>query len=205
MGSGAKTPSVGMRTAHIKRHTKETDIEISLNVDGKGKAQISSGIPFLDHMLTLFSVHSLFDLKMEAKGDLEVDAHHTTEDIGISLGQAIKEALGDKRGIFRYGQSSIPMNEALAQVVVDLSGRPFFVYKGKKLMGKIETFDLELVKEFFWALSSQAAMTLHVYLNYGENKHHCVEAIFKAFGQALRKAVAKDISRSDIPSSKGVL
>jgi len=194
-----------MRAAHIKRKTKETEVEISLNLDGKGKAQISSGIPFLDHMLTLFSVHSLFDLKIEARGDLEVDAHHTTEDIGLCLGQAIKEALGDKSGIFRYGQSSIPMNEALAQAVVDLSGRPFLVYKGKKLIGKIKTFDLELVKEFFWALSSQAAITLHLHLSYGENKHHCIEAIFKAFGQALRKAVAKDVSRLDIPSSKGVL
>jgi len=194
-----------MRSAHIRRKTKETDIEISLNLDGKGEAQVDSGIPFLDHMLTLFSVHGLFDLKVKAKGDLEVDDHHTTEDIGLCLGQAIMEALGEKRGIFRYGQSSVPMNEALAQVFIDLSGRPFFVYRGKRLSGKIRQFDLELVREFFWALSFQSAMTLHIHLVYGENKHHCVEAIFKAFGQALRQAVAIDKGRLGIPSSKGVL
>ena len=194
-----------MRSAYIKRKTKETDIEISLNLDGKGEAQVDSGIPFLDHMLTLFSVHGLFDLKVKAKGDLEVDDHHTTEDIGFCLGQAIMEALGEKRGIFRYGQSSVPMNEALAQVFIDLSGRPFFVYRGKRLSGKIRQFDLELVREFFWALSFQSAMTLHIHLVYGGNKHHCVEAIFKAFGQALRQAVAIDKGRLGIPSSKGVL
>ncbi|MCD6320568.1 MAG: imidazoleglycerol-phosphate dehydratase HisB [Candidatus Desulfofervidaceae bacterium] len=194
-----------MRIAEIKRKTKETRIELSLNLDGSGQTNISSGIPFLDHMLTLFTVHGLFDLTLKAKGDLKVDAHHTTEDIGICLGQALKKALGNKQGIVRYGHAGIPMDEALAQVFIDLSGRPFFCYQGKPLEGQTGSFDLELIPEFFRALSNEAAMNLHIHLHYGENKHHCAEAIFKACGRALSKAVSFDSRRSDIPSSKGVL
>jgi len=194
-----------MRIAKIKRETKETQIELSLNLDGTAQTEISSGIPFLDHMLTLFAVHGLFDLMLKAKGDLEIDAHHTTEDIGICLGQALKKALGDKQGIMRYGHAGIPMDEALAQVFVDLSGRPFFCYQGRSLEGQTGDFDLELIPEFFRALSNEAAINLHIHLHYGENKHHCAEAIFKACGRALSQAVSLDPRRHNVPSSKGVL
>lgn len=194
-----------MRESEIKRETTETQIELCLNLDGSGQAKVSSGIPFFDHMLTLFCVHGLFDLTLTAKGDLEVDAHHTTEDIGICLGQAIREALGKKEGINRYGQAVIPMDEALAQVFIDLSGRPFFLYQGRHLVGQVGQFDLELIEEFFRALSNEAKMNLHILLPYGENKHHCAEAIFKACSRALRQAVCLDPHRLNIPSSKGVL
>lgn len=194
-----------MRIAQIKRETKETQIELSLDLDGSGRAHIASGISFLDHMLILFAVHGLFDLSLKAKGDLEVDAHHTTEDIGICLGQALKKALGDKQGIMRYGHAGVPMDEALAQVFIDLSGRPFFCYQGKPLEGQIGNFDLELIPEFFRALSNEAAINLHIHLHYGKNKHHCAEAIFKACGRALNQAVSLNPRRSGIPSSKGVI
>jgi len=193
-----------MRTAEVKRETKETKISLFLNIDGKGNLNGTTGIAFLDHMLTLFCTHGFFDLNLEVKGDLEVDAHHTTEDLGLCLGIALKKALGDKKGINRFGQAAIPMDEALAQVFIDLSGRPFFFYKGKSLSGQVGQFDLELVKEFFRAMSNEAKMNLHIHLLYGENKHHCIEAIFKAFARALKEAVS--LFHPDIiPSSKGVL
>ncbi|CAD7778228.1 MAG TPA: imidazoleglycerol-phosphate dehydratase HisB [Candidatus Desulfofervidus auxilii] len=194
-----------MRKSEIKRKTTETEIELCLNLDGSGQTKISSGIPFFDHMLCLFCVHGLFDLTLTARGDLEVDAHHVIEDIGICLGQAIKEALGKKEGINRYGQASVPMDESLAQVFIDLSGRPFFFYQGRPLVGQLGQFDLELTAEFFRALSNEAKMNLHIHLLYGENKHHCAEAIFKACGRSLRQAVCLDPRRLNIPSSKGVL
>ncbi|HDD35227.1 MAG TPA: imidazoleglycerol-phosphate dehydratase HisB [Candidatus Desulfofervidus auxilii] len=192
-----------MRKAEVKRKTKETDIELSFNLDGEGKFVGTTGIGFLDHMFDLLCVHGLFDLKVKVKGDLAVDAHHTTEDLGLCLGMAIKEALAKKEGINRYGQCAIPMDEALAEVFIDLSGRPFFLYRGKPLKGQLGLFDLELVKEFFHALSNEAKMNLHIHLVYGENKHHCVEAIFKAFARALKKAVS--LNYPGLPSSKGVL
>ncbi len=195
-----------MRQAKIQRQTGETDITLAINLDGKGRASLKTGVPFLEHMLNLFAVHGLFDLEIDAKGDLEIDAHHTTEDIGISLGQALKEALGEKRGIHRYGQAAVPMDDALAEVFVDLSGRPFFCYQGPILTGKVGTFDLELIKEFLRAMANETKMNLHVCLRYGENKHHCAEAIFKALGRALRQAVSLDPRRThNVPSSKGVL
>ncbi len=194
-----------MRIAEIKRKTQETDILLKLNLDGTGKVSLQTGIPFLEHMLTLFTVHGLFDLEIKAKGDLEIDAHHTTEDIGICLGYALKEALGNKKGIYRYGQAAVPMDEALAEVFLDLSGRPFFYCQGEKWQGQVGSFDLELIPEFLRAMANAAEMNLHVHLLYGENKHHCAEAIFKALGQALRQAVSIDPRRTDIPSSKGAL
>jgi imidazoleglycerol-phosphate dehydratase len=194
-----------MRKAEIKRKTQETDILLKFNLDGTGKVCLETGIFFLEHMLTLFSVHGLFDLEIRAKGDLEIDAHHMTEDIGICLGRALKEALGNKKGIYRYGQAAVPMDEALAEVFLDLSGRPFFYYQGEKWQGQVGNFDLELIPEFLRAMANAAEMNLHVHLLYGENKHHCAEAIFKALGQALRRAVSIDPQRTDIPSSKGVL
>ncbi len=194
-----------MRVAEIKRKTQETNVSLKLNLDGTGKVSLQTGIPFLEHMLTLFTVHGLFDLEIKAKGDLEIDAHHTTEDIGICLGYALKEALGNKKGIYRYGQAAVPMDEALAEVFLDLSGRPFFYCQGEKWQGQVGSFDLELIPEFLRAMANAAEMNLHVHLLYGENKHHCAEAIFKALGQALRRAVSIDPRRTDIPSSKGAL
>jgi imidazoleglycerol-phosphate dehydratase len=194
-----------MRTAKIDRRTKETQIELYLNLDGTGKAQVSSGIGFFDHMLSLFCVHGLFDLTLKAKGDFEVEAHHSVEDIGICFGQTLKKALGDKEGINRYGEAAVPMDEALAQVFIDSGGRPFFLYQGKSLAGYVGGFDLELIEEFFRSLANEAKINLHIHLVYGNNKHHCTEAIFKAFGRACRQAVSLDKSRLGIPSSKGVL
>jgi len=193
------------RQAQIKRKTRETDINIQLNLDGKGSSRIHSGIGFFDHMLELFARHGLFDLTLSAKGDLEVDCHHTVEDIGICLGQAFAKALGGKRGIRRYGAATIPMDEALAAVAIDISGRSFLVYNVKIRRIKIGEFNVGLVKEFFRAFSDQADLTLHVSLFYGEDIHHCIEAVFKAFGRALREAVEKDPRVKGIPSTKGKL
>lgn len=195
-----------MRNSEIIRKTKETDIELRLDLDGKGESDIDTSCGFLDHMLTLFAKHSRCSLYVRCKGDIEVDYHHTAEDIGICLGMAIKAALGDKMGIARYGNAIIPMDEALLLVSIDLSGRATLVYKTEGLTEKVGDFDTELVKEFFLALTRNAEMTLHIRQLDGENTHHILEGIFKAFAAALRAAVAMDSARAgEIPSTKGVL
>ena len=194
------------RTAKLSRHTKETKVELSLNLDGKGAASVHTGVGFFDHMLDLLSRHSLIDLDVKAEGDLQVDQHHTVEDVGIVLGQALEKALGDKRGIFRYGWSLVPMDESLAQVALDLSGRPAFVFNVIFSGPTIGDFQTELVEEFFKAVATTAKMNLHVAVPYGTNNHHIAEAIFKATARALRQAVAVDPRAStDVPSTKGSL
>jgi len=193
------------RTAKLSRHTKETKVELSLNLDGKGAATVHTGVGFFDHMLDLLSRHSLIDLDVKAEGDLQVDAHHTVEDVGIVLGQAIEKALGDKRGIYRYGWSIVPMDESLAQVALDLSGRPAFVFHVVFSGPTIGDFQTELVEEFFKALATSARMNLHIAVPYGTNNHHIAEAIFKAIAKALRQAVARDPRSDDVPSTKGSL
>ncbi len=193
------------RLAEIKRKTKETDISLRLTLEGEGKSTISTGIPFLNHMLELFSRHGLFDLRLKARGDLEVDFHHTVEDIGICLGQAFSKALGDKRGIRRYGEAAIPMDESLAAVAVDLSGRSFLAYNVKIRRIKIGNFNAGLIKEFFRAFVDQADLTLHINLLYGEDIHHSIEAIFKAFARAMRQAIELDSRVKGIPSTQGKL
>jgi len=191
------------RIARIRRTTKETDVTVALNMDGTGKSRIVTGLPFLNHMLELFSKHSLIDLMIEAKGDLEVDAHHTTEDIGLTLGEALNEALGDRRGIIRYGWSYIPMDDAMSRAVVDLGGRPYLVcnlaHKGKR----IEKFDLSLLPEFLRALTVQGRMNLHVAQLYGNDAHHAYESLFKAVARALGMACTRDPRVKGVPSSKG--
>jgi imidazoleglycerol-phosphate dehydratase len=194
-----------MRKACIKRETKETAISVELFLDGQGQVEVATGIGFFDHMLTLLGKHGLFDLKLQAKGDLEVDYHHTVEDCGIVLGQAIKEALGDKNGIDRYGNAFVPMDEALAQVTVDLSGRAYLVFNVEFSKNSTGNFDLELVEEFFRALSTQASLTLHINLLYGANAHHIAEAVFKAFARALSAAATHNGRIDGVLSSKGVL
>ena len=193
------------RTARISRQTKETKIELSIDLDGKGTAGISTGVGFFDHMLDLLARHSLIDLELTAEGDLHVDAHHTVEDVGIVLGQAIERAVGDKRGINRYGWAVVPMDESLAQVAVDLSGRPAFVFNVTFPSATIGTFPVELVDEFLKALATNARMNLHVNVPYGANSHHVAEAIFKATARALRHAVSRDPRNDDVPSTKGTL
>lgn len=194
-----------MRTAVIERCTKETEIKLELSLDGSGAYQIQTGVGFFDHMLTHIAKHGFLDLKVTAKGDLEVDPHHTVEDVGIVFGQAIKKACGDKQGISRYGHTIIPMDEALALVALDLSGRPFLKFEADLGKGQLGGFDLELVKEFFQAVAVQAGMNLHIRLLTGDNLHHCAEAIFKAFGRALAAAVQFDERVKGVPSTKGVL
>ncbi|MDI6755000.1 MAG: imidazoleglycerol-phosphate dehydratase HisB [Thermodesulfobacteriota bacterium] len=193
------------RKAKVSRETKETAIKIELNLDGTGKQRISTTIPFLDHMLSLLAAHGLFDLTVQAKGDTDIDFHHTVEDVGICLGKALKQAVGGKEGIRRYGSAFIPMDESLAFVHVDLSGRPYLVYDLPLRRRKIGDFDTELVKEFFQALANNAAITLHAKVAYGSNGHHMVEALFKAFGRALRQAVSQDERGRGVPSTKGKL
>lgn len=194
-----------MRVGKIFRETNETKISVEINLDGSGKNSIDSGIGFFNHMLNLFAAHGQFDLTVDCAGDLEVDGHHSVEDIGIALGQAIKNALGEKRGINRYGTFFLPMDETLALVSLDISGRPFLVYDAGELAPMIGGFDTELTEEFLRALAFNAGLTLHVKILYGKNSHHKVEAIFKALGHALRIAVAYDEKISGIPSTKGVL
>lgn len=195
-----------MRSSEIKRTTAETDIRLSINLDGTGKAEVSTGVGFLDHMLNLFARHGIFDLSVSCQGDTYVDDHHSVEDIAIALGQAIRKALGDKRGICRYGDITLPMDEALVLVAVDVSGRGMLCYNAEFKTEKIGTFDTELVEEFFQALATNAGITMHIRLLDGKNSHHIAEAIFKAAARALRKAVAMDPdSMDDIPSTKGVL
>lgn len=193
------------RVGTVHRKTKETDIKLTLKIDGQGKTSVDSGVSFLDHMLTLFGVHGFFDLEVEGKGDIEVDDHHTVEDLGICLGQAFKQALGDLSGICRYGFSVIPMDEALAQVTVDISNRPYLVYEAPIKDQKVGTFDTALAKEFLRALSLHAGLTLHVNVMHGENTHHIIEAIFKALGRALGQAVSPEPRTTGPLSSKGSL
>jgi len=193
------------RTADIERETKETHIRVSLKLDGQGQAEISSGIPFFDHMLTLFTVHGFFDLFLQAKGDLDVDFHHTVEDVGLVLGQAVAEALGERKGIRRYGHAVTPMDDALAAVTVDLSNRPFLVYNTPEPAVSEIGLSPSLAKEFFRALVNRAGMNLHINVPYGENEHHAIESIFKAFGRALDQASAFDERIAGVRSSKGVL
>jgi imidazoleglycerol-phosphate dehydratase len=195
-----------MRKALIKRKTKETDISLDLNLDGRGSYSINTSIPFLDHMLSLTCKHGLFDMKLKAKGDIDIDDHHTVEDIGIVLGKALKQALGDMKGINRYGQASVPMDEALASVSVDISGRPYFVYKVEfPKKSKLKDFDIDLIEDFFQAFAGNSGITLHVNALYGRNTHHIIEAVFKGLGRALREAVAINPKVKGIPSTKGKL
>lgn len=193
------------RVAEIKRKTNETDISLSLNVDGKGNGTINTGIGFFDHMLTLFKKHGFLDLDIKAKGDLEVDGHHTIEDIGIALGQALKEALGYKKSIKRYGTSFVPMDDALALAVIDLSGRPFLVFQASFTNNKVGDMETELVEEFFRAFVSNAGVNLHIKVFHGSNNHHIIEAIFKAFGRALEEATKLDERIDGVMSTKGIL
>ena len=195
-----------MRTATCNRKTAETDISLSLNLDGTGKSEIKSGVGFLDHMLTLFARHARMDLALTCAGDTNVDDHHSVEDIAIALGEALKDALGGKRGIVRYGSELLPMDEALVLCAIDLSGRSCLRYSANIPSQKIGSFDTELVQEFFTALARTAGITLHIRQLDGENSHHIVEAMFKALGRALKQAVAIDPAFADeIPSTKGVL
>jgi len=193
------------RTATISRKTRETQVVVEINLDGKGQTEIQTGIGFLDHMLTHIGRHGLFDLKVNATGDLHVDMHHTVEDVGICLGLAIDQALGEKTAIRRFGHASIPMEEALADVAIDMSGRPILVYNVKFPSAKIGQFDAELVREFCRALANHARMNLHINVPYGSNNHHIAEAISKGIGRALREAVSIDSRETDIPSTKGTL
>jgi imidazoleglycerol-phosphate dehydratase len=192
------------RQAKIERKTKETQIELSLDLDG-GEAKVNTGVGFLDHMLELLARHGRLGLEVEAKGDLETGAHHTTEDVGICLGQAIDEALADRAGIRRYGSATVPMDEALADCAIDISGRPLLVYAAELPHVAIAGFDAELTEEFFRAIANNAKLTLHLGVRYGSNAHHMIEAAFKAFARALRVAVSIDPEESGVPSTKGTL
>jgi imidazoleglycerol-phosphate dehydratase len=192
------------RTAQIDRTTKETEVSLSLSLDG-GEASVSTGVGFLDHMLDLLARHGRLGMELEAKGDLETGAHHTTEDVGIVLGQALDRALADRAGIRRYGFATVPMDEALAECAIDISGRPLTVFEAELPDVSIAGFDAELTEEFFRAVANAAKLTLHVRVRYGSNAHHMIEAAFKAFARALRQAVALDPSESGVPSTKGTL
>lgn len=194
-----------MRTATVKRVTNETQIELTFAVDGEGKAELETGVPFLTHMLDLFTKHGHFNLSVRAKGDTHIDDHHTTEDIGICLGQAIREALGDKKGIKRYGNAFVPMDDALAQVVIDVSNRPHLEFRGEFPNQKVGSFDVELVHEFLWKLALEARMNVHVIVHYGRNTHHMIEAVFKALARALDEATIIDPRVKSVPSTKGML
>ena len=194
------------RKASIERKTKETQIAIALSLDGAGQTDIDTGIPFMDHMLELMGAHGLFDMQISAQGDTDIDDHHTVEDMGICLGKAIRKALRDKEGIRRYGQSYVPMDEALARVVLDLSNRPYLAYRVSLKDNVTGNFNVELVKEFFRALANEAGMTLHIELISGDDPHHAAESIFKAFGKALDDATRLEKRRQGaIPSTKGIL
>jgi imidazoleglycerol-phosphate dehydratase len=195
-----------MRTASITRNTLETQVSVSLNLDGSGEAKLASGVPFLDHMLDQIARHGLMDLDVAAKGDLHIDAHHTVEDIGITLGQAFAQAIGDKKGVRRYGHAYVPLDEALSRVVLDLSGRPGLVFEVEFTRARIGEFDADLVREFFQGFVNHAGVTLHVDCLRGVNAHHQAETVFKAFGRALRMAVEADERMAGVmPSTKGSL
>jgi imidazoleglycerol-phosphate dehydratase len=193
------------RTAHIHRETGETKIDLALDLDGSGQASISTGVGFFDHMLTLLTRHSLIDLTVQAQGDLHVDAHHTVEDVGICYGKALAQALGDKAGIRRYGDATVPMDETLATAAIDLSGRPFCAWSAEVPTEMLGTFNAPLAEEFWRAVASSGALTLHIVCHHGRNTHHIVEGIFKATARALRQAVEFDPRMSGVPSTKGVL
>ncbi|MBI2439783.1 MAG: imidazoleglycerol-phosphate dehydratase HisB [Lentisphaerae bacterium] len=193
------------RKAQVKRATRETQIEVRLNLDGRGRHDVATGVPFLNHMLELFSRHALMDLRVRARGDLAVDAHHTVEDLGLCLGQALNQALGNRRGIRRYGCATIPMDDALSRVVVDLGGRPYLVYQVANKRRSIMNFDVSLIEDFLQAFSVQARMNLHVAQLYGREVHHAYESVFKALARALRQAAERDPREMGIPSSKGTL
>ena len=193
------------RTGKTERKTKETDISITLNVDGSGQADVDTGMPFFNHMLDIFTRHGLFDVKIKAKGDIEVDYHHTVEDVGLALGQAFKEALGEKKGIRRFGEASCPLDETLAKVVVDLSGRPYLSYNVKIRPGRVGDFDTDLPHEFFQAFANQLGMNLHIDVVRGENPHHIIEATFKAFARAIDTATQLDPRIQGVLSTKGSL
>lgn len=193
------------RKASIERTTKETSIRLSVDLDGTGKSELNTSIPFLDHMMEQIARHGLIDLVVNAKGDREIDDHHTVEDIGICLGETLREALADKAGIVRYGHAYVPLDEALSRVVLDLSGRPGLEYHVQFPKDKVGGFDVELFKEFFQAVSNHGRITLHIDNLRGDNNHHIIETIFKAFGRALRMAIAHDDRQSGVPSTKGAL
>jgi imidazoleglycerol-phosphate dehydratase len=195
-----------MREAQVTRNTQETQVTVEVNLDGRGKAVLNSGVPFLDHMLDQIARHGMLDLNISANGDLHIDAHHTVEDIGITLGQAMNRAIGEKKGVFRYGHAYVPLDEALSRVVIDLSGRPGLEFNVAFSRACIGTFDVDLIHEFFQGLTNHAMMTLHIDNLAGKNAHHQAESIFKAFGRALRMAIAMDPRCPDIiPSTKGLL
>jgi len=195
-----------LRKAAVKRKTKETDVEIEVNLDGAGRSQVATGIGFLDHMLDLLARHSRIDITVKAKGDLHIDHHHTTEDVGIALGQAVKQALGDMKGITRYANVEVPMDEALTRVAIDISGRPFLVFKAEFVRDKVGEFDTELVQEWFQAFAMNSGITLHAQTLYGTNDHHIAESCFKGLARALRAAVAIDPrAKDEVPSTKGSL
>jgi imidazoleglycerol-phosphate dehydratase len=196
---------VKKRKAIVARKTKETDIKIDLTVDGKGNASVSTGMAFFDHMLDLFAKNAMIDLKVQAKGDLAVDYHHTVEDIGLALGQALDKALGTRRGIVRYGSTQLPMDEVLAQVAIDLGGRPYLVVNMACKKRKIMEFDLSLIKEFLIGFTNQGRLNLHINQLYGNEAHHAYEACFKGMGRALREAAARDPRSGGVPSTKGVI
>jgi imidazoleglycerol-phosphate dehydratase len=193
------------RKVKAKRKTSEVEVFVELGLDGRGNYSIETGIPFFDHMLSQFAKHGYFDLVIKAKGDIEVDYHHTVEDVGLTLGEAFLEALGDKKGIARFGEAFVPFDETLVFAAVDLSGRPYFIYRVSIPKGKIGSFDVELAEEFFKSLSNALRCNLHIELKYGENLHHIVEAMFKAVGRALDKASRIDPRSEEIPSTKGML
>ncbi|MFP3896100.1 MAG: imidazoleglycerol-phosphate dehydratase HisB [Anaerolineales bacterium] len=193
------------RTCSIRRKTRETEIHLTMDLDGEGRWELDTGVPFMDHMLSHVAKHGLFDLAITCEGDIEVDAHHSVEDVGIVLGQALAEVLGDKAGIYRYGHQILPMDEALVLVALDFSGRSLLVYDAPLPASRLGDFDTELVPEFLQALARHAGLTLHVRLLHGDNTHHIIEAIFKGLGRALRQAVRADPGRDDVPSTKGVL
>ena len=200
------TGKVGNRTSTIERNTLETQITVKINIDGTGKANFNTGVPFLEHMLDQVARHGLFDLDIQAKGDLHIDAHHTVEDIGIALGQAMSAAIGDKKGIKRYGHAYVPLDEALSRVVIDFSGRPGMEYNADYPRGMIGAFDVDLIHEFFQGFINHANVTLHIDCLKGNNAHHIAETIFKAFGRAMRMALEDDARMSGImPSTKGSL
>lgn len=193
------------RSATIYRKTNETEIELTLNLDGEGKTELKTGIPFLEHMLDLFSKHGQFDLTVHAKGDIEIDDHHTVEDIAICLGQAFVKAIGSKEGINRYGMSFVPMDEALGQVIIDVSNRPHLEYRVELPDNRIGAFATELFHEFLWKFALESRTTVHVIVHYGRNSHHMIEAVFKALGRSLSQAIEVNLRQKGIPSSKGVL
>jgi len=194
-----------VREASVERKTKETDIKLSFTVDGTGEATIDTDVPFLNHMLDAFTKNGLFNLQVEARGDIDIDDHHTVEDIGICLGQAMRAALGDKRGIKRYASVFVPMDEALAQVIVDISNRPHFEYRAEYPSAQVGSFAADLVHEFLWKFALESRITLHVIVHYGRNTHHMIEAVFKALGRALDEATSIDPRVQGVPSTKGML